>query len=643
MRTTNKRIRIFVVFLAALGLLFALDALDVGMAISLSGGEIRFSGKTFFLDRDEIITLGTRAFYSEGDIYYTLDGSEPTIDSVKYVDGIALRCGDDVKVYTIKAKIISDKKESDTYVQSYFVSRDIHNRFHNLVFAISTDPDNLYGYKNGILVEGKVRDDWIKKNPGKEITNRTPANYTVRGKESEREVFVEVFRADGAKIMSQRMNMRVSGGTYTRNKEQKSFRLFARTTEGKGVVRYPFFEGRISVAKKVVIADYLKLWLRTGSQDFRKTFLKDVIAGQLALNAGVIEASHARPAAVYLGGEYYGYANLQELIEENFLYANYGGIKANYVVADSMEAHLRVNYGDESYNQKLQESFALFSMDLRDEQVFQAVRDTYDLDSFLFYYAFLVYINNPDSVNNNYVTWTYNAEGQQIMDLNVKKYLDGKWRPIIKDYDVALGPLPYSLLRSMLGGDTGSGLAPSIVLSALLTREDMKNQFINTLLDQRNYILCPEAIISVVDKKYEEAKHEIYYYINSAANDRDAFNEASFEEEIDKMRLFARERPATILKELREEFGLADEYTLTIQKGNAYVQLNSISIDLSDMREDFSGSYFSEVPVTLTYMGSNGMAFDKWIVNGVAYDAKSLTITKEHIVNNRVYIEVLCK
>ena len=635
----NARKTVFIVLLLAVAsiLFFGMYGTDVRISFSVENG---------FISQDVVVELNTSFSLRKHDIYYTLDGSEPTVRSAKYIGGIALTCGDEVSLYTIKAKTIDGEREGKTFIRSYFVGRNVYDRFANMVFVLTTDPDNLYGYENGIFVEGKLRDDWIRNNPGKEITERTPANYTIRGKASEREAYVEIFESDGTRVSNQYMNMRISGSVFSRNLDQVSLKLFARTDSGKSVVQYPFFKDRTSVASGETITQYTKLWLRTGSQDFRATFLKDVIAGQLALNAGVVDASHSRPAAVYVNSRYYGYANLQELIDESYLYSNYGGVKGNYTMAESQESRQLVNYGDTAFNDKLARLYGLFDADLNDERVFSEIQKNYDLDQFMFYYCFLIYINSPDSVNNNYVTWTYNNEKHHTVNLGSKNYLDGKWRPIIKDHDVSLGFFRYDLMRAMLlgeslGGESGNDdIKPSKILTALIRREDMRNQFINTLLDQMNHYLNPEAITKVVDEKYRESKNEIYHYIQSDANDKDIFNEASFEEEIDKMRAFAKERPGILKQSLEELFGIVDVYQLAVKKSDMHIVVNSI--DLAAMDGDYVGEYYGEVPVSLTCLDTNGKRFEKWLVNGKAYYDREIHIAQEHIDHHSVTIEVLC-
>ena len=70
--------------------------------------------------------------------------------------------------------------------------------------SIVTDPDNLFGYENGIYVTGKTFDDYIIE----DIYNdfyfsywmHWRGNYSLRGKENERIASCQFFNAQGKLI-----------------------------------------------------------------------------------------------------------------------------------------------------------------------------------------------------------------------------------------------------------------------------------------------------------------------------------------------------------------------------------------------------------------------------------------------------------
>ena len=595
--------------------------------------KIIFSHDNHFLVEDTTIRL--RSGFNNNNIFYTLDGSVPTINSYRYENGIELIANEETKLYTIRAKVINERRESEVFTKSYFIGKNIAERFNSLVFVISAEYDDLYGYDNGILIPGRLRSEYLEANP--DITNihpTTPANYNVRGRESERRAFLEVFEPNGKRVINQYITMRVSGN-WSRANERKALRLFARVEENNdNVFKYPFFASRKTVKNGQVVNNYRKLQLRKGGQDFRITFLRDVVAQQLALNAGITVSSNSRPAAVFINSEYYGFANLQELTEESFFESVFGSNRSNYFIAGTTEHALWLLRGNPDFNSELIRLRLLWeNRSFKDEYIFNQINDAFDLDQFLFYYAFLMYTNNRDSIRNNFLIWKYSEPTDLTIPLGSRSYLDGRWRPIINDFDISFSP---GLDMMCIGSQPCR--RESAFLRALIQRNDMRYQFINNLLDFMNYYLSPETIINVIDKKYNESKNEIYYYINSRANCNENFTIKAFQENIEKLRYFAKGRPEEIIKGLYQEFGISNIYKLTIKQTNSHIRVNSIN--LNNMQNDFVGQYFGEIPVTITYMG-NKRNFSHWIINGEKHFAKTIYLTGQHVVNNAIQIEII--
>lgn len=93
----------------------------------------------------------------------------------------------------VKAAVFSKDGEmlSEVQTESYFVSEDIFTRYGDLpIVSIATDADNFFDDETGIYV-----------------------NYNESGSDWEREVYFEMFEADGTSAISQGMGVRLNGGT----------------------------------------------------------------------------------------------------------------------------------------------------------------------------------------------------------------------------------------------------------------------------------------------------------------------------------------------------------------------------------------------------------------------------------------------
>ena len=183
---------------------------------------IKLSHNNFFYTDSIDVEITTDI--PDAKIFYSLDGSVPTSENGnEYTEPVYFEKGDFNTSYVLKVMAYTDDDESHLLTHTYFVSEQIDNRFTTLVFAISTDRDNLYGYENGILVEGKLRDDYIAEYGRRDIVPPTPANFNLRGREAEREVYIEVFTPEGECVISQYGGMRPHGG-WSRAADRKSLR-----------------------------------------------------------------------------------------------------------------------------------------------------------------------------------------------------------------------------------------------------------------------------------------------------------------------------------------------------------------------------------------------------------------------------------
>ena len=151
-------------------------------------------------------------------IYYTLDGSNPTINSTIYTNLIILKdksLEDNVysnitnvtaeRNYTPKVKIkkaniiramakLSDGTFTPIISRNYFVGLNRKELYGDVpIISIITDPENLFDYEKGIYIMGKTYDDWVKEDP--ENANKQPfykkGNYNMKRKESERPASIE--------------------------------------------------------------------------------------------------------------------------------------------------------------------------------------------------------------------------------------------------------------------------------------------------------------------------------------------------------------------------------------------------------------------------------------------------------------------
>lgn len=155
------------------------------------------------------VTVSQDASFCEGDlllelscpkgvpIFYTLDGSIPTLDSMLYEGPVILPASEQVQSCVLRACTYDEDTGSwgELFTRTYFYAEQmetLQKRFSTYIVCLTSDPYNLYDYEHGIMVEGKIRDEY---RTGEEYISgklTQPANFTQEGREWERDAWVEI-------------------------------------------------------------------------------------------------------------------------------------------------------------------------------------------------------------------------------------------------------------------------------------------------------------------------------------------------------------------------------------------------------------------------------------------------------------------
>ena len=146
-------------------------------------------------------------------------------------------------------------------------------------------------------------------------------NFTQRGREWEREAYIEYFDGGEAKF-SQNLGIRIHGGA-TRTYPQKSIRLYARGEYGQEFIEYPIF-GNKKIMEEGNVADKFKtLLLRNGGNDGQSTIFRDALMQSLVEHTS-LDIQAYKPVIVFLNGEYWGIHNIRERFDRHYFEQYYG-------------------------------------------------------------------------------------------------------------------------------------------------------------------------------------------------------------------------------------------------------------------------------------------------------------------------------
>lgn len=609
--------------------------------------DISFETKPGFYERAIKVTIKKN---KECDIYYTVDGNVPgeSVDISqcrKYTDdGISLR-GTKLgfSVISVTARpLFSDGTWGDSIINTYVVGGAVNERFTNTTVFITCDPDKLFGYEEGILVAGKLRDDWIKNNPGEQVIAISPAGYMLRGWEAERVVNVEFFTKDGEQLINQTVGARPAGA-YSRASALKSIKLFARTEYAKSQIEpidnkfnfQIFGEQYAWDGSGRLITDYKRILLRSGGSDARASQMRDEVHQALAYDAGMIGSQLCEPVAVFINGEYYGSMWAHEVISDKWFEDHFGAYPGIMAVASGPERSkpdLRYEIDsieeDQFFYDDWNELYNKFgNLDMNDDEVYNELCSQLDIENYLFYYAINVYINNNDWPNNNHKCYRYYAaNGEEYKEGTV---FDGKWRFLPHDMDWIWGASQDVLNTNLITASTRSKL-----FRAVMKRDECVDMFIGYLMELVNGAFSAENYLAKINSMHEERLAELTHYTTESRYKISSLSVML--DAVETNRVYAAARPKTLINDLKKAFKISGKtYNVHISAPeNCYIMTGNWEIN-----KDFQGTYVVEHGETFVCNPFVGYEFSHWTVNGDKILSNELYISEHYISSGFVEIE----
>lgn len=598
--------------------------------------EISFSKQDYFYSKDTQVQIKTM---KPAKIYYTVDGTDPDEKQTLYKDAIKLIANDDTQANVIKAKAYyEDGTKSDTIVHTYFVGKNIKNRFDTLVFSVTTDPYNLYDFTYGIFVEGKLRNDYLVNHPGK-VNPDAPANYNIRGKKGERKVYLEIFQPDGTKVIGQAAGIRTYGG-WSRARTQKSIKIFARKEYDaeNNKLRYAFFPYRTDFSGDS-IDSYKQLVLRNCGNDNGFAFIRDELYQTLAAQAGYPDYEAVRPAALFINGEYRGFYWMHEVYCDQYFKDHYGKYDGNFKILEGGELYKNED-ADADNKDAIQEYDKMYSnysnKNLTRNSNYKKLCDAVDVDNYLSYYALNIYLGNEDWPHNNYKTYRYYAAGGETYK---KAPFDGKWRYLLHDMDFTTGIYGRDADSDNISyyiGEKGEIMESCPLFGQLMQRKDCKEIFIKKTLDLINGAFAEKNLSRVLDAMNSSRQNELENTYGKGLLE----NWVSYKQlpgRIQVIKDYATLRARHILTKYQQYFGLGDIYSLTVK----LPQGSKVKINSYTAASYFTGSYYTNYNTTLTAVLPEGKKVDYWLVNGEKIKNTKLIITKRMINEDKVNVQLV--
>ncbi len=513
------------------------------------------------------IILNTPYFYPNGGIYsssqhveiknifngevrYTLDGTEPDFNSSLYSIPIQIDTNT-----VLRARIFSGDtlRPGPIVTQSYFFKDNLTESLP--VVSIATHPDNFWDPVKGIYVQD-FKPEW-----------EVPVN-------------IELFENDGSDRAAFNLQAGVKvNGLYSWQLPQKMLGVYFRKEYGSGSLDYP-------VILDVNARAYDNFALRASGNDWSETLFKDALfqkATQINMDN---EYQGYRPAVLYVNGKYMGINNLRQKIDEDFI-KNELGIdnvdmieNEDFVEAGSLDAYAAFK--------------SLYSNDLSIQSNYEAVAEQMDISNFMDFIITELYTNNT-SIGHNVMAW--------------KPKEGGKWRWILNDFDRGFGD-PTTNLSSTY---TDKSIYPmSKLLKNAGFNQAFGYRLADHLFTTFNYQRYSKLIHENADLiRNEIPKHIARWEGTTSSYGNPISSVYNWENKMSDIRTFIAQRGKLLLAEWNTKYGLGS--TVELSLNNYPLNAGEISMNGMNLHSSFvTGVYPQGGTIKLKANAKPGYTFKGW-------------------------------
>ena len=481
---------------------------------------------------DPVFSVGAGA-YEEGSfplelsapegyaIYYTTDSSLPTTGSTLYTEPILVQSPgmreDDLaapgnaelqliqpeyhifqnrklpSAMIVRAIAVApDGTVGNVVTQTFFPGLDLKERFYDtVVISLATDDSNLLDYETGIMVKGRIWDEWLLTEEARGIILQkqyweAEGNYSQHGREWERPVSLEIF--DGDTVIQDDAGIRILGG-YSRTLAQRSFSVFFRSEYGTGSLEYELIPSASDINGDP-IQKYKSFLLRNGGNAGREVLFRDIMLQEL-LSGLNMDCQAGCPAVVFLNGEYWGVYTLCEKYGKTYIAEHYPGIDKDNVVVIK---NAGLEEGEEEDLALYRELTAFAEKDLADPAIWAQFTEQMDVRSMAEYYAAQIYIANKDwREDQNTELWRTRTPK------NANPFDDGRWRFML--YDAEYSAALYSQEITSASHDSFQDARINHPLfDAAMNNPDFQQLFLDAIREIGSGVLSPESVNAKMDE-----------------------------------------------------------------------------------------------------------------------------------------------
>ncbi len=519
--------------------------------------------------------------------YYTIDGSEPTINSSLYTGPFVLSATQSVRAISVSTGIQPSPIRTNTY---------LINVNHSLpVFYLTTDSKNLWDDTEGIYVEGTNG-----------ITGYcdvvTPFNWN---QDWEKPAHLTVF--DNGQVKAEHnIGIKISGNCK-RKQLQKPLTLIFRdeySDVGDNEFTYKIFPDN-------ELSKFKRLFVRSGNVNSVQ-FMKDLVLARMLKNEIDIEAQSGQPAIIYLNDVYMGIQNIREKYDEwHFENDNPKVDKDSIDIIKNPGRYERADrwWALERATEGTLVEWHAFIADIKSKDFsidsdYQSIKDQINYDELINYLTTGHFFNNTDWIANNQKTWKARGPGN-------------KWVWCLLDLDNALrlSNVADNTLTERIFDPTPSGgtanFESNLLFIKMFENDDFKHEYIQRMNTYIEALFTHENYSNTIDQYNAEMLPDL-----PQAMEHFNRNLATHLAEIQDEKDFVLQRPPYVRQHISDKFNLTGSFQLTINydaNSNGVVSLHS---NYYQIPFNYSGSYFRNIPIEIHAIANPGYRFSHWMETG---------------------------
>lgn len=578
-------------------------------------------------------------------IYYTLNGSEPTLNDILYTvpfslinldgqvnnyssiptnpsfnyplaDYTTIRANNRgwlppfsevQKAHIVKAKAFKTGfTESKSVTKTYLIDVLGEERYTFPIVSVVMDSVDLFSNATGIYVYGDHPD----------------GNYTQKEELWERPMHIDYIE-NGTLTFNRNTRTRLHGGG-SRHSGKKNFRIYAETDENSNF-NHPFFDDyELDKFKRII--------LRSGGHR-PDCFPRDDLSQSLAEGVN-IEHQHYKHVIVFVNGEYWGIHSIKERVDTYFIQNTYG-IDDDMITMLDQEYDVQGNgYAVDSTELKTLQDF-IVAEDMSIQTNYEQVVAKIDVDNYIDYMCTEIYLSNADWVYSNVVIWRKTG----AYDPGAGPGLDGRFRWLMYDLDGGFGGScdnAYYTVNTLNAATITSGIFASYsrFFRGLLENIEFRDKFINRSCDLLNSWYKPAVVKQKMNEMYAILTPEMLENVDRWRYPSEADNLADRQFETPNLvqwdttfyylNRFAGRRDRKFRDHVLLKWNLSDTSYVTANVNDVdmgFVKVNSLLLNqnipgVSTTVYPWTGIYINDIALPIKAIAKPGYKFVEWLETG---------------------------